>query len=244
MTPSRIARLAAGAGLLATSGLVLLHLFAEPPAIPPEPVAPEPLWPQLNAGASEPDVISLGARVDAATRHAASPDVPVSIETAVYEAVIVQGGYAARKEAIRELRRLGTPQAVEVLSLALGDEDPRIRSVALEALAKFDSDEAVAAIGSLATDRDPRVRADATLALGETGGDSAIEYLKLALYDADPLVRTAAVNSFGDVADDTAVWLVQRALEDPDEAVRERALEVLDEFEGDAAFRVLFPLAD
>lgn len=244
MTTSRITRFTLGAGLLASGGLVLVHLFAEPPATPPTPVAPEPLWPELRAIDDEPDVDALVSEIESETGGFDNRAVPISIETALYEAVILQGGYAAKKEAIRELKRLGTAEAVEVLSLALSDPDPRIRSVALEALAKFDSDEAIAAIGSLATDRDPRVRADATLALGEAGGDSAVEYLKLALYDADPLVRTAAINSFGDVADDTALWLVQQALQDPDEDVRERALEVLDELEGDAAFRVLYPLVD
>jgi hypothetical protein len=70
--------------------------------------------------------------------------------TVFYEAVLYQGTYREKKEAIRELRRLGTPAAVQALSLALGDEDARIRDTALSALSRIGSDEALAAIASAA----------------------------------------------------------------------------------------------
>lgn len=161
--------------------------------------------------------------------------------TAFLEAVIFQGDFAEKKEAIRELRRLATPEAVQTLSHALGDDDSRIRKAALEALSTIGDDESLAAIAGLSAIKDPRLRADATLALGSTDGNSSIEYLKIALHDDSSIVRMAAINSLGDISDEYAISVIQQALQDPDPEVRERAIEVIDEINGDAAFRALYP---
>lgn len=161
--------------------------------------------------------------------------------TAFLEAIIFQGDFVEKKEAIRELRRLATPDAIQTLSLALSDEDSRIRKAALEALSSIGDDESLAAIAGLSAVNDPRMRADATLALGSTDENSSIEYLKLALRDDSPIVRVAAINSLGDISDEYAIRVIQQALQDPDPEVRERAIEVIDEINDDAAFRALYP---
>jgi len=51
----------------------------------------------------------------------------------------------------------------------------------------------------------------------------------------------AAINSLGDISDEYAISVIQQALQDPDPEVRERAIEVIDEINGDAAFRALYP---
>lgn len=161
--------------------------------------------------------------------------------TAYLEAIILEGDVSERRQAIRELRRAGTIDAVQALSLALGDENDGIRDAALEALAAIGSDEAQAAIASAAAHDDPKMRADAAYAMAMADGSSAVEYLSLALYDDNPMVRSAAIESLGDIGDDAALVAIRRALQDPDPTVRERAVEVIDEINDDAAFRVLFP---
>ena len=162
--------------------------------------------------------------------------------TLYLEAVILEGDSREKRQAIRELRRDGTPDAVRALSLALGDESAGIRDAALEALAAIGGDEAVAAIASAAVDEDERVRADATFALAMADGASSIEYLNMALHDDNPMVRSAAIDALGDVGDDRAIVALRQALQDPDRTVRERAVEVINEINDDAAFRALFPL--
>ena len=161
--------------------------------------------------------------------------------TAYFEVVLLEGAAGEKKEAILNLRRLGTPGAVQALSMALGDEDPRIRSAALEALSQIGGDEALAAIASATVHDDPRARGDATYALAMAGGYSSVEYLNLALHDENPLVRAAAIDSLGDIGDDRAIAVIQQALHDKDLTVRERALEVINEINDDAAFRALYP---
>lgn len=161
--------------------------------------------------------------------------------TFYFEVVVQEGSVGEKKEAILNLRRLGTPDAVRALSLALGDEDPRIRRAALESLAQIGGDEALAAIASASVDDDPRVRGNGTYALAMAGGYSSIEYLNLALRDENPIVRAAAIDSLGDIGDERSIGVIQQALRDPDPAVRERALEVINEINDDAAFRALYP---
>jgi HEAT repeat protein len=161
--------------------------------------------------------------------------------TAYFEVVVQEGNVGEKKEAILNLRRLGTPEAVQALSLALGDEDSRVRKAALEALSRIGGDEALAAIASASVYDDARVRADATHAMAMVDGYSSIEYLNLALHDENPMVRSAAIDSLGDIGDDRSIGVIQKALQDPDPTVRERALEVINEINDDAAFRALYP---
>ncbi len=161
--------------------------------------------------------------------------------TFYFEVVVQEGSVGEKKEAILNLRRLGTPDAIQALSLALGDDDPRVRRVAMEALSQIGGDEALAAIASASVHDDARVRADATHALAMAGGYSSIEYLNLALHDENPMVRSAAIDSLGDIGDARSIGVIQQALRDKDPTVRERALEVIDEINDDAAFRALYP---
>ena len=164
-----------------------------------------------------------------------------SAATFYFEVVAQEGSIGEKKEAILNLRRIGTPDAVRSLSVSLGDGDPRIRKAALEALAQIGGDEALAAIASASVHDDPRVRGDGAYALAMAGGYSSIEYLNLALRDENPLVRAAAIDSLGDIGDERSIGVIQQALHDPDLAVRERALEVINEINDDAAFRALYP---
>ena len=150
-----------------------------------------------------------------------------SAATFYFEVVVQEGNVGEKKEAILNLRRLGTPEAVQALSVSLGDEDPRVRRAALEALAQIGGDEALAAIASASVHDDPRVRGEGAYALAMAGGYSSIEYLNLALRDENPLVRAAAIDSLGDIGDERSIGVIQQALQDPDPTVREHALEVI-----------------
>jgi hypothetical protein len=164
--------------------------------------------------------------------------------TVFYEAVLYQGTYREKKEAIRELRRLGTPAAVQALSLALGDEDARIRDTALSAVSRIGSDEALAAIASAAQDSDPRVRGNAAAALASGDSETSAQYLAMALDDPDSRVRMAVIESladvpFGAVPSELAVATLSRALEDEDPEVRMSAVDAMEEIGGNVAYQTL-----
>ena len=164
--------------------------------------------------------------------------------TVFYEAVLYQGTFREKKEAIRELRRLGTPAAVQALSLALGDEDARIRDTALSALSRIGSDEALAAIASAAQDSDPRVRGNAAAALASGDSETSAQYLAMALDDPDSRVRMAVIESladvpFGAVPSELAVATLSRALEDEDPEVRMSAVDAMEEIGGNVAYQTL-----
>lgn len=161
--------------------------------------------------------------------------------TAYLEIALFEGSSAEKREAVRELRRLGTPEAVQVLSLALSDEHREVRRLALEALSHIGGDDALAAIASTGVDADPLARANAAQAIAIAGGDSARAYLDLALRDADPKVRAAAIDSFVELNDERTRSLVRSALNDPDPNVRARAVDVLENLEDEAAFDALYP---
>jgi len=159
--------------------------------------------------------------------------------TMFFEAVILHGSWREKKEAIRELRRLGTPDAVNTLSLALSDEDSRVRDAAFEALSRIDSDEAVAAAASASADADPWVRSEAALALSSGNSESAVQYLKLAFNDPDPRVRVTIVQALTDIPGEQAIATLRLALRDEDQAVRVHAVEALEEISGEIAFQAL-----
>ncbi len=164
--------------------------------------------------------------------------------TVFYEAVLYQGTFREKKEAIRELRRLGTPVAAQALSLALGDEDARVRDAALSALSRIGSDEALAAIASASMDSDPRARGEAAAALGSGDRETSAQYLAMALDDPDPRVRMAVIESladvpFGTVPNQLTVATLTRALQDEDPEVRMSAVDAMEEIGGDVVYQTL-----
>jgi len=164
--------------------------------------------------------------------------------TVFLEAVLYQGTYREKQEAIRELQRLGTAAAVETLSLALGDADARLRDAALGALSIIGSDEALAAIASAAMDGDPQVRAEAATALASGDSETSAQYLAMAIDDPDPRVRMAVVESladvpFGTVPSQQAVATLTRALKDKDPKVRMSAVDAIEGLGGDIAYQTL-----
>ena len=159
--------------------------------------------------------------------------------TIFFEAVILHGSFREKKEAIRELRRIGTPDAANTLSLALSDPDSRVRDAAFSALAKIDGEEALAAIASASADTDPWVRSEAANALSYANTESAVEYLHLAFNDPDPRVRMTVVEAFTDIPIEQAVAALSLALRDEDPAVRMHAVDALEEIGGEIAFQTL-----
>lgn len=196
----------------------------------PVPSAAQPDDRRADLALAEMDIAELVAGVDY-----------LPARYGVLETVLEQGTVGERKAAVRELRHLATEAAAQTLSIALGDNDPRVRNAAFEALSQIGGDAALVVIASATADPDPALRMQAIESLGAAGGYSAADYLERALQDDDARVRAMAVLALGDLDDSDSVNIMSRALRDPDVEVRERALEMLDELNDDALFRTLYP---
>lgn len=159
--------------------------------------------------------------------------------TVFFEAVLYFGTLAEKKEAIRELKRLASDDAVQSLSIALHDAESHVRDAALEALSSIGSDEALAAIASTTLDEDSWTRNEAVNALSSGSAETAMQYLQLAMDDPDPRVRASVIDAFADIPSEQAATVIGRALTDPDRGVRERALDALEEVQATIAFDAL-----
>ncbi len=96
-----------------------------------------------------------------------------------------------REAVVDALTRLDAPQTRDVIPLALGDPDPRVRAAGSRALGApglMELQDLIAALGS----PDPDVRRDACAKLGELGDPSAIDPLNERLADSHLPVRMAA----------------------------------------------------
>jgi len=214
-----------GAGLFYLGSLV-----TEPPGVERRPVSSSAAPEILPDEQQQLDVIAAIDAMDYAPARGT-----------FLESVVTQGTIGDRKAAIRMLRHLATPEAIAVLSIALGDADSRVRKAAFEALTQIGGEEALAAIASATVDDDPATRARAAEALAEAGGYSAAGYLEIVLRDEDARVRASALAALGDLNDSRAVNIISQALRDPDPEVRARAAELLDELNDEALFHAIYP---
>lgn len=162
-----------------------------------------------------------------------------SLATTFYESVLMKGDVRSRLDAVRVLRKLGTPESIAALSLATADFDEEVRIAAIRALGRVGGEDALAAIASLAMDEDPWIRSEAANALANAGGSSSDEYLGLAMQDPDPMVRESIVESLVDEHGANAMQALTDALSDPDANVRMMAVDALEEIGGHGAYAAL-----
>lgn len=164
-------------------------------------------------------------------------DTLAPAQTVSLEAVLLFGDWREKADAVRQLRMLGSVEAVETLCIALADPDANVRDPAFEALAGIGTDASLAAIASLQGHRDPQLRIKVADALSRTHSESALRYLELALRDPDPNVRVAAVDALAAVPHARSGALLRRALEDSNVLVREHAADALEDLGAALAYR-------
>jgi HEAT repeat protein len=138
---------------------------------------------------------------------------------------------------------LGTPDADEgvvPLSLALADDDVKVRLKAVSALIDIGGEQAAAALAAVTlSDKDASVREEAVYGLGEIGGETGMQVLEQALMDPDGRVREAAVEAFTDIGGSESARALAVALNNQDASLRAEAVDALGEIGGETAIRVL-----
>ena len=150
-----------------------------------------------------------------------------STAATILESQLRTGKPRARIEAIKSLKKLGSPEAIETLSLALTDEDSWIRGEAVNAFAEIGGNSSDAYLAQALTDEDAAVRATVVEALADDPGEHAVPALTLALQDPDPDVRMLAIDALEEIGGHAAYTALILASEDTDPEVRDAISESL-----------------
>lgn len=105
---------------------------------------------------------------------------------------------SGREQAITELERIGSDEAVTAIAIAFADNDAELRRHAVESLGRIDNDKVVQLLGqALLGDRDPTVRLSAARCFAERNSEVSRAFLNTALKDKDERVRAFAGKALG-----------------------------------------------
>lgn len=149
------------------------------------------------------------------------------------------GDAAFTREGVGGARAQEADASLVRLSLALADDDVKVRLEAVSELASIESDQAAAALATALSDGDPSVREEAACGLGEIGDETDLEILEQALMDPDLRVREAAVEAVTDIGGDDSAWALAFALTDVAPSLREDAVYALSEIGSETAIGIL-----
>ncbi len=138
------------------------------------------------------------------TAAAASAQTPGTVEN--YGEIIRNGTVEEKREALYQLRVIGTADASRAAATALGDQAPIVRATAASALGALDPANALQFLIPLLADKDAFVRLEAAIAIGELSSPLATEPLRKVLSgDKKREVRAAAAYALGLAGDPSAV---------------------------------------
>jgi HEAT repeats len=134
-----------------------------------------------------------------------------------------------RVQEVRELARSGDPGAVRALGeIALQDQDPAVRRLAVGSLASIGDQSAATVLASALDDQDRAVRVQALRALNGMLGDQVAPHLaRVVAQDTEPSMRLMAVEMAANLPGGAAMEVLERALDDGDRDVRDAAEEAL-----------------
>jgi HEAT repeat protein len=175
-----------------------------------EPVIPAPLGHGAIADAGEWAAARL-ARLDGASSRA----LAAAIESRDWNARRPGGN-----------TNFNEPAAIEPLLLALRDDSPAVRRIALWGLSEMrptPGSSASGPVSALLDDPAADVRAQAARALGDFGAIEEARRIADLLDDGSADVRREAAHALGDLQAPATRPALERALNDPDPAVRKKA---------------------
>ena len=138
-----------------------------------------------------------------------------------------------RRAAISSLARVGLPQTVGHLAMALSDEEPEVRVSAAQALSEIGGPEVLKPLLLALSDPDHWVQTAALKGLAALGELSALPGVTALLKDAHGPVLIAGLATLAAVGGEAALAPVREALSDGDEEVVEAAIGILSRFGDD-----------
>lgn len=141
--------------------------------------------------------------------------------------------WRVRVQTTQKLGKMGKQAPLELLLVALSDEEGSVRAAAARALGRNPRPAALAGLVKALEDMEWVVRAEAALALGQMGTLAPLEPLLAAARDSDASVRAAANRALGLVGAEHALEPLDAALQDEDWSVREAATLALGQLDGE-----------
>lgn len=151
-----------------------------------------------------------------------------------------------RMMAVYAMGKLGVDDYIEELIVALEDEVPDIRKIALEAL--FESCgcalDRLALVVPRLNDENREVRLALVDLIGSCDSDDVLPYLVQALQDDDDWVKVRAVEALGRTRHHAGVEHLVHLLDTGSTLVQLKAIEALGEIGGKVAFRSLLSMMD
>ncbi len=144
------------------------------------------------------------------------------------------------------LGKLGALENIEEIRLALEDEVPDVRKVAIEALAPYCSElgDNFQLLLAKLSDEVREVRLAVVEALGNCHLPGVVESLLLALNDDDDWVRIRAVEALGERRESEAIPEIVPLLQYSNTLVALKAVEALGKIGGTVAFRALLDMVE
>ncbi|MFP4056339.1 MAG: HEAT repeat domain-containing protein [Candidatus Brocadiia bacterium] len=122
---------------------------------------------------------------------------------------------AAVATAVRELGKLGKPEAIPLIRPKLDSEHPEVRGAACAALGRLGDEDSLATLRERLGDAHPAVRAGAAEGLAAAADERALPALLDMLGDPEPRVRHAVVQALGEIGDPRALEPLKALQEDP-----------------------------
>lgn len=128
------------------------------------------------------------------------------------ESILRSGSVEEKREALYQLRVIGTAEAARPAVYALGDLSPTVRAEAASTCAYLSPDTAAASLVPLLDDKQTFVRKETALALGRSRAKGAVQgLLRVFEKDRKQEVRAAAATALGLIGDPAAVPALTRS---------------------------------
>lgn len=144
--------------------------------------------------------IALVLIASAAVGHAAAQNLQKLSES------IVNGSTEQKRDALGQVRNLGTEEASRIAIPALSDPDEVVRATAANAVTQLPKAEVSSVLAPLLRDRSEFVRREAAFALGKARIEGAVTALgETALHDNAPSVRAAAAAALGKIGSESGL---------------------------------------
>ncbi len=138
--------------------------------------------------------------------------------------------WAVRVATVQKLGHIGKYAPLELLLVALRDDQSSVRIAAARALSRNPRQAALPALIATLTDSEWVVRTEVVRALGKLSDSESLAALLVAARDTDASVRSAVLLALGETGATEALELLNAALQDEDWEVREAATLALAQF--------------
>lgn len=132
------------------------------------------------------------------------------------------------------------PQAAKIIRQGLADEDPRIRTKAIEVVADTRQTKLMPVVQRLLKDDFVPVRFAAALAVGDAGYRPAENHVRQLLRDPDENVKIAAAYALDKLGRGKSFRLLRKAIVSKDQTVRANAVTLLGKIGDKRALKLLY----